>query len=67
MSSIVRPSPAQITRRLIVLACAVFAVVVAQAQLLMGWGQTPSEFLDESAGVQPAREDTQRTPPAGGR
>ena len=26
-----------------------------------------SEFLDESAGVQPAREDTQRTPPAGGR
>ena len=44
MSSIVRASPAQSTRRLIVLACAVFAVVVAQAQMLMGWGQTPAEF-----------------------
>lgn len=26
-----------------------------------------SDFLDQSAGVQPAREDTQRNPPAGGR
>lgn len=24
-----------------------------------------SEFLDKTSGVQPAREDTQRTPPAG--
>ena len=48
MSSIVRATPAQITRRLIVLACAVFAVVVAQAQMLMGWGQTPSEFSADS-------------------
>ena len=48
MSSIVRASPAQHTRRLIVLACAVFAVVVAQAQMLMGWGQTPAEFSADS-------------------
>ena len=26
-----------------------------------------SEFLDQTSGVQPAREDTQRTPPSGGR
>ncbi|HZW15901.1 MAG TPA: hypothetical protein VFF66_06560 [Brevundimonas sp.] len=48
MSSIVRASPAQSTRRLIVLACAVFAVVVAQAQMLMGWGQTPADFSADS-------------------
>ena len=48
MSSIVRATPAQTTRRLIVLACAVFAVVVAQAQMLMGWGQTPAEFSADS-------------------
>jgi preprotein translocase subunit Sec61beta len=48
MSAIERATPAQITRRLIVLACAVFAVVVAQAQMLMGWGQTPAEFSADS-------------------
>lgn len=48
MSSIVRATPAQTTRRLVVLACAVFAVVVAQAQMLMGWGQTPAEFSADS-------------------
>ena len=48
MSSIVRPTPAQITRRLIVLASAVFAVVVGQSQQLMGWGQTPAEFSADS-------------------
>lgn len=48
MSSIVRPTPAQTTRRLIVLAAAVFAVVVGQAQVLMGWGQSPAEFSADS-------------------
>jgi hypothetical protein len=48
MSSIVRATPAQQSRRLIVLACAVFAVVIAQAQILMGWGQTPAEFAADS-------------------
>ncbi|HYD27599.1 hypothetical protein [Brevundimonas sp.] len=48
MSSIVRPTPAQITRRLIVLASAVFAVAVGQSQQLMGWGQTPAEFSADS-------------------
>jgi len=48
MSSIVRPTAAQQTRRLIVLACAVFAVVVAQAQMLLGWGQTAGEFAADS-------------------
>ncbi|MDY6925127.1 MAG: hypothetical protein SWI22_14355 [Pseudomonadota bacterium] len=48
MSSIIRPTPAQMTRRMIVLATAVFAVVVAQAQILMGWGQSPGEFAADS-------------------
>lgn len=48
MSSIVRPTAAQQTRRLIVLACAVFAVVIAQAQMLLGWGQTAAEFAADS-------------------
>ena len=48
MSSIVRPTPAQTTRRLIVLASAVFAVVVGESQQLLGWGQTPAEFSADS-------------------
>lgn len=48
MSSILRPTPAQTTRRLIVLASAVFAVVIGQAQILMGWGQSPAEFAADS-------------------
>lgn len=48
MSSIVRPTSAQMTRRLIVLACAVFAVVVAQVQMGLGLGQTAAEFAADS-------------------
>lgn len=48
MSSIVRATSAQMTRRLIVLAAAVFAVVIAQAQMAMGWGQTAEEFAADS-------------------
>jgi len=48
MSSIVRPTPAQTTRRWLVLAAAVFAVVIAYAQMAMGWGQTPEEFSADS-------------------
>ena len=48
MSSIVRPTPAQMPRRLIVLACAVFAVIIGQAQMLLGWGQTAAEFAADS-------------------
>ena len=48
MTSIVRPTPAQTTRRWIVLASAVFAVVVAYAQMATGWGQTPEEFASDS-------------------
>ncbi len=48
MSSIVRPTPSQTTRRLIVLATAIFAVVIGQAQILMGWGQSPAEFSADS-------------------
>lgn len=36
------------TRRLTILAAAVFAVVIGQAQILMGWGQTPAEFAADS-------------------
>jgi hypothetical protein len=48
MSSIVRPTPAQTTRRLIVLASAVFAVAVGWSQQLLGWGQSPAEFSADS-------------------
>ena len=48
MSSIVRPTSAQMTRRLIVLATAVFAVAVGGSQQLLGWGQSPAEFSADS-------------------
>ena len=48
MPSIIRPTPVQMTRRIIVLATAVFAVVIGQAQILMGWGQSPAEFAADS-------------------
>lgn len=48
MSSIVRPTSAQMTRRLIVLAATVFAVVIGQTQVLLGWGQSPAEFSADS-------------------
>src|SRR5690606_34083804 len=48
MSSIVRPSQSQVTRRLIVLAAAVFAVAVGWSQQLLGWGQSPAEFSADS-------------------
>lgn len=48
MSSIVRPTPAQMTRRLIVLASAIFAVVVAQVQMGFGLGQTAEAFAADS-------------------
>jgi hypothetical protein len=48
MSSIVKATSAQMTRRLIVLATAVFAVIIGQAQTAMGWGQTAQEFSADS-------------------
>lgn len=48
MTSVERTTPAQMTRRGIVLASAVFAVVVAEAQMLMGWGQSAAEFAADS-------------------
>ena len=48
MSSIVRPTSAQMTRRLLVLAAVVFAIAIAYAQMAFGWGQTPSEFSADS-------------------
>ena len=48
MSSIVRPTSAQMTRRLVVLAATVFSIVVAQVQMLLGWGQTAAEFAADS-------------------
>ncbi len=46
--SIVRPTAAQKTRRWIVLGAAVFAVVVAQAQMGLGWGQSAAQFAADS-------------------
>lgn len=48
MSSIVRATPSQMTRRLVVLASAVFAVIIGQGQALLGWGQSAAEFSADS-------------------
>lgn len=49
--SIIRPTSTQMTRRLIVLAAAVFAVVVGYSQVLLGWGQSPAEFSADGDGT----------------
>lgn len=46
--SIVRPTSSQMTRRLIVLAAVIFAVVIGQMQVLLQWGQSPAEFAADS-------------------
>lgn len=46
--SIERPTSSQMTRRLIVLAATIFAVVIGQTQVLLGWGQSPAEFAADS-------------------
>lgn len=46
--SIIRPTSAQMTRRLLVLAATIFAVVIGQTQVLLGWGQSPAEFSADS-------------------
>ena len=48
MSSIVRPTSAQMIRRLIVLTATLFSIAVAQVQMLLGWGQTAAEFAADS-------------------
>ncbi|MBJ7486101.1 hypothetical protein [Brevundimonas sp.] len=48
MSSILRPSPADMTRRIIVMATAVFAILVPQVQMGLGWGQSAAEFAADS-------------------
>lgn len=42
--SIIRPSSAQMTRRLIVLASVLFAVLIGRVPALFGWGLSPAEF-----------------------
>lgn len=44
MSSIVRPTPAQQTRRLIVLGLAIFAIAISYLQMALGWGLSPAQF-----------------------
>ena len=46
--SILRPTPAQRTRRLIVLAATLFAIVIGYSQTAIGWGQSPAEFSADS-------------------
>ena len=46
--SIIRPTPAQMTRRLIVLASTIFAIIIGYSQTAIGWGQTPAEFAADS-------------------
>lgn len=48
MSSIIRPTSAQMTRRLIVLGAAVFAVIVGQVQQFGVLGQSPAQFAADS-------------------
>ncbi len=46
--SIERPTPPQMTRRLVVLAATIFAIVIGQTQVLLQWGQSPAEFAADS-------------------
>lgn len=46
--SIIRPTPAQTTRRFIVMASVLFAIVVAYGQMAGGWGQSAAEFAADS-------------------
>lgn len=46
--SIIRPTSAQMTRRLIVLASTIFAIVIGYSQTAIGWGQSPAEFAADS-------------------
>jgi len=48
MPSILRPTPAQTTRRLVVLALTILSILVAYGQMAGGWGQTPGEFAADS-------------------
>jgi hypothetical protein len=48
MSSIVRPTAAQKTRRLVVLAATLFAIIVNYGINAVGWGQSPAEFSQDS-------------------
>lgn len=48
MSSIIRPTAAQKTRRLIVLAATLFAIAVNYGINATGWGQSPAEFSQDS-------------------
>lgn len=48
MSSILRPTSGQQTRRTIVLGLAIFAIVISQLQMFMGWGQSAAEFSADS-------------------
>ena len=66
MSSIIRPTPRQRTRRLVVLAAALFAIVVPLVQNLAGLGLTQAEFAADGnttlrvAGYAPALYDCAR-------
>lgn len=42
------PPSTNTTRRLLVLASTLFAVIIGQAQVFMGWGQSPAEFAADS-------------------
>lgn len=46
--SIERPTGSRMARRLIVLAATIFAIVIGQTQVLLGWGQSPAEFSADS-------------------
>lgn len=39
-----RPTAAQMTRRLVVLAAALFSVLIGRVPTVFGWGQSPAEF-----------------------
>lgn len=49
--SIIRPTSAQMTRRLIVVAATVFSVLIGRVPALFGWGQSPAEFSEGGDGT----------------
>ena len=54
MSSVVRPSPQQMTRRVVVLAAAAFAIVVPVIQMATGLGLDQGEFVTIPSLTDPA-------------
>jgi hypothetical protein len=51
MNEILRPTPAQMKRRIVVLVLAILSVTIAYGQMFVGIGQTPEQFAADGNGT----------------